>query len=91
MIEAQAHPLDQRRQVPRVDRLAVDRGLMADRSRRARQAQAGDSGWEASAESRRAIMPAACSSAPASATGRPGGEFAVACIGFADLVKATAD
>ena len=31
MIEAQAHPLDQRRQVPRVDRLAVDRGLMADR------------------------------------------------------------
>jgi len=31
MIEAQAHPLDQRRQVPRVDRLAVDRGLLADR------------------------------------------------------------
>ena len=31
MIEAQADPLDQRRQMPRVDRLAVDRGLPADR------------------------------------------------------------
>ena len=31
MIEAQANPLDQRRQMPGVDRLAVDRGLPADR------------------------------------------------------------
>jgi hypothetical protein len=31
MIEAQADPLDQRRQVPGIDRLAVDRGLPADR------------------------------------------------------------
>ena len=30
MIEAQANPLDQRRQMPGIDRLAVDRGLPAD-------------------------------------------------------------
>ena len=30
MIEAQADPLDQRRQMPGIDRLAVDRGLPAD-------------------------------------------------------------
>ena len=31
MIKPQAHPFDQGREVPRVDRLAVDRGLMAHR------------------------------------------------------------